>query len=113
MLQLFRNCLRKIREFKVLTWLINSPDVNLIKHLWVMLGNQVQSMEAPPGDFQHSKDLLNISWCQTPQHTMRVSVASMPQHISAVFEVLQDGPSHVVNVLLINFSGFLFGVQLW
>ncbi|MCI4387329.1 hypothetical protein PGIGA_G00072870 [Pangasianodon gigas] len=66
------------REFKVLTWSPNSPDLNLIEHLWDVLDKQVRSMEAPPHNLQDLKDLLLMSWCQIPQHTFRGLVESMP-----------------------------------
>ena len=34
------------KEFKVLTWPPNSPDLNLIEHLWDVLDKQVRAMKA-------------------------------------------------------------------
>ena len=48
-------------EFEVLTWPPNSPDLNLIKHLWDVLNKQVRSMEAPPRNLQDLNDLLLTS----------------------------------------------------
>ncbi|MCJ8738877.1 hypothetical protein PDJAM_G00040730 [Pangasius djambal] len=56
------------KEFKVLTWPPNSPDLNPIEHLWDVLDKQVRSMEAPPHNLQDLKGLLLTSWCQKP-HT--------------------------------------------
>ena len=39
--KLFRNGLRSMTEFKVLTWPPNSPDLNPIEHLWDVLEKQV------------------------------------------------------------------------
>lgn len=70
-------------EFKVLTLPPNSPDLNLINHLWDTLDKQVQSMEAPPCNLQDLKDLLLTSWCQIPQYTFRGLVESMPERVRA------------------------------
>ncbi|MCJ8743381.1 hypothetical protein PDJAM_G00093370 [Pangasius djambal] len=67
------------KEFKVLTWPPNSPDLNPIEHLWDVMDKQGQSMEAPPHNLQDLKDLLLTSWCQIPQHTFRGLVESMPR----------------------------------
>ncbi|KAK3556264.1 hypothetical protein QTP70_007073 [Hemibagrus guttatus] len=44
-------------EFEVLTWPSNSPDLNLIEHLWDVLDRTVRSMEAPP---QNMDKLLGL-----------------------------------------------------
>ena len=61
-----------------------SPDLNPIEHLWDVLNKQVRSMEAPPRNLKDLKDLLLTSWCQTPQHTFRGLVESMPRRVRAV-----------------------------
>ena len=48
------------KEFKVLPWPPNSPDLNLIVHLWDVLEKEVRSMEAPPYNLQ-DLDLLLTS----------------------------------------------------
>ena len=82
--KLFRNGLRSMTEFKVLTWPPNSPDLNPIEHLWDVLKKQVRSMEAPPRNLQDLKDLLLTSWCQRPQDTFRGLVESTPRRVRAV-----------------------------
>ncbi|KAF7641916.1 hypothetical protein LDENG_00268470 [Lucifuga dentata] len=71
------------KEFKVLTWPPNSPDLNPIQHLWDVLEKQVRSMEVPPRNLQDLKDLLLMSWCQIPGHLQR-SMESMPPRVRAV-----------------------------
>ena len=80
------------KEFKVLTWPPNSPDLNPIEHLWDVLEQQVRSMEAPPRNLQDLKDLLLTSWCQIPQDTFRGLVESMPRRVRAVL-VARGGPT--------------------
>ncbi|MCI4382560.1 hypothetical protein PGIGA_G00016250 [Pangasianodon gigas] len=80
------------KEFKVLIWPPNSPDLNLIKHLWDVLDKQVRSMKAPPHNLQDLKGLLLTSWCQIPQHTFRGLVESMLRRVRAVL-VAQGGPT--------------------
>ena len=63
------------KEFKVSPWPPNSPDINLILHLWDV---GAQSMVAPPHNLQDLKDLLLPSWCQILQGTFRGLVESMP-----------------------------------
>ncbi|KAK3526203.1 hypothetical protein QTP70_017761, partial [Hemibagrus guttatus] len=68
-------------RFEVLTWPPNSPDLNLIEHLWDVLDKQVRSMEAPPHNLQDFMGLLLTFWCQIPQHTFRDLVESMPRQL--------------------------------
>ncbi|MCI4386854.1 hypothetical protein PGIGA_G00067410 [Pangasianodon gigas] len=84
------------KEFKVLTWPPNSPDLNPIEHLWDVLDKQVRSIEAPPHNLQDLKDLLLTSWCQIPQHTFRSLVESMPRWVRAVL-VAQQAIFHPVD----------------
>ncbi|XP_053084513.1 endoplasmic reticulum protein SC65 isoform X3 [Pangasianodon hypophthalmus] len=60
------------KEFKVLTWPPNSPDLNLIKHLWDVHGG-------PTSKLQDLNFLLLSSWCQIPEHTFRCLVESILQ----------------------------------
>ncbi|KAK3518727.1 hypothetical protein QTP70_009665 [Hemibagrus guttatus] len=69
------------KEFKVLTWPPNSPDLNPIEHLWDALDTQVRSMKAPPRNLEDLKDLLLMFWCQIPQHTFTDLVESMPGRV--------------------------------
>lgn len=46
------------KEFKVLTWTLNSPDLNLIERLSDMLDKEVRSMETPSHYLYDLKDLL-------------------------------------------------------
>ncbi|KAF7640777.1 hypothetical protein LDENG_00015010, partial [Lucifuga dentata] len=78
------------KEFKVLTWPPNSPDLNPIEHLWDVMEKQVRSMEVPPPYLQDLKDLLLKSWCQIPQDTFRGLVESMPQQVRAVLAARGD-----------------------
>ena len=59
-------------KFVVLTWPLNSPGLNPIEHVCDVQDKQVRSMVAPPRNLQDLKDLLLTSWCQIPQHTLRV-----------------------------------------
>ncbi len=79
-------------EFEVLTWRPSSPDLNSIEHLWDVMKKQVRSMEAPPRNLQDLKDLLLTSWYQTPQHTFRGLVESMPRWVRAVLAA-KGGPT--------------------
>ncbi|KAJ8417445.1 hypothetical protein AAFF_G00286720 [Aldrovandia affinis] len=80
------------KEFKVLTWPPNSPDLNPIDHLWNVLDKQVQSMEASPHNLQDLKDLMLTSWCQIPQDTFRGLVEYMPRRVRDVL-VARGGPT--------------------
>ena len=81
-------------QFEVSPWPPDSPDLNPIQHLWDVL-DKVQSMEAPPCNFQNLKDLLPTSWFQIPQHTFRGLVESMSGQVRAVLEA-KGGPYTIV-----------------
>ena len=88
-----RECFEEHYEvFTVLPWLPNAPDLNLIEHLWDVLGRQVRSTVAPPRNLQDLKDLLLMFWCQIPQDTFRSLVESMPRWVGAV-SAAHGGPT--------------------
>lgn len=60
------------KKFKVLTWRPNSPDLNLIEHLWDVMENQVRSMEAPLRNLQDFS--ANVSVPDTTGHLQRSCV---------------------------------------
>ncbi|XP_047016706.1 spliceosome-associated protein CWC27 homolog isoform X2 [Ictalurus punctatus] len=70
---LFRNGLRNMTEFKLLTPPPKSPDLNPIQLLWDVLNKQVRSTEARPHILQDIKDLLLTSRCQIPHTPSEVS----------------------------------------
>uniref|UniRef100_A0A3Q1K3H4 Uncharacterized protein n=1 Tax=Anabas testudineus TaxID=64144 RepID=A0A3Q1K3H4_ANATE len=78
------------KELQMLPWPSNSPDLNLIDHLWDMLETQVQSVEAPPCSLQDLKDMLLTFWCQIPEDTFRGLVESMPQRVRAVLAAEEE-----------------------
>ncbi|KAG5841041.1 hypothetical protein ANANG_G00195380 [Anguilla anguilla] len=80
------------KEFMVLPWPPNSPDLSPIEHLWDVLEKQVRSMEAPPHNLQDLKDLLLTSWCQISEDTFRGLVESMPRRVRAVLAA-RGGPT--------------------
>ena len=52
----------------------------------------IQSMEAPPRNLQDLKNLLQTSWCQIPEHTVRGLVESIPWKLRAVLAA-KGGPT--------------------
>ncbi|KAF7641348.1 hypothetical protein LDENG_00283840, partial [Lucifuga dentata] len=58
------------KEFKVLTWPPNSPDLSPIQHLGMCWKNKPDH-GGPTSNFQDLKDLLLMPWCQIPQDTFR------------------------------------------
>ncbi len=55
----------------MLPWPKNYPCLNPIDHLWDVLDQQIQSMEAPPFNLLDLNDLLLMSWCLGNQRTNR------------------------------------------
>ncbi|KAI4872592.1 hypothetical protein NFI96_002177 [Prochilodus magdalenae] len=80
------------KQFSVLSWPPNSPDLNPIEHLWDVLEQQIQAAASPPRSSQDLKDLLLTAWSQIPQDTFRALVESMPQRVEAVLEA-HGGPT--------------------
>lgn len=72
------------KEFQVLAWPSNSPDLSPMEHMWGLLETQVQSMEATPHSLEELKETLLTFWCQLPEYTFRGLVEYMPQRIRTV-----------------------------
>lgn len=65
-------------ESEVLCWPLNSPELNLINHVWDVVDKQVRSMEVPTLNLQELKDVLLSSLSQIPQHTFRGQLEFKP-----------------------------------
>ncbi|XP_036448109.1 hemicentin-2-like [Colossoma macropomum] len=58
-------------EFKVLSWLLNSPDLNPIEDLWDVLKQKVLSLAGPPCNLLDLKD-LSARYGRAPTRSCRV-----------------------------------------
>lgn len=66
-------------------WLgLQNSLISPIEHQWDVLDEQVQSMEAPPLNFQDIRDPLLTSCCQIKQHNFRGLVESRSWQVRAV-----------------------------
>lgn len=63
-------------EFKVLTWLLYSPNLIPIYHLWDVLKTNLIHEDSTSQ--VKGLNLLLMSWCQVPQDTIRGLVISLP-----------------------------------
>ncbi|KAJ4433220.1 hypothetical protein ANN_15478 [Periplaneta americana] len=45
-----------------MAWPARSPDINLIEHVWGLLGKQVRSRLSPHSNVQQLRNILNKEW---------------------------------------------------
>ncbi|GFW53735.1 transposable element Tcb2 transposase [Trichonephila clavipes] len=59
-------------------WLVCSPDMNPIKHVWDALGRQVADRKPPPQTLQELERALLEEWDRIPSLLINSLIDSMP-----------------------------------
>ncbi|GFW75448.1 transposable element Tc1 transposase [Trichonephila clavipes] len=71
-------------EFQLMSWLPNLPDLNLIEHIWEVMGQQLRVQRPPIHNISDLRDrCLNI-WYNVSPPIYQGLVASMPRRVEAV-----------------------------
>ena len=67
----------KSKKIQVLDWTGNSPDLNLIENLWVVLKNKVS--EQQPSSLKHLENVMKTVWTrELSSEYCRKLIESMP-----------------------------------
>ncbi|GBN89123.1 hypothetical protein AVEN_70690-1 [Araneus ventricosus] len=66
-----------------MAWPARSPDLNLIEHVWDMLGRWIAGRSVPPGTLHKLQPALLQEWALLPQQAIIDTIASMPRHCQA------------------------------
>lgn len=71
---------------RTLNWPANSPDLNLIEHLWDELKRRVHARNPPPMNHRDLKQALYEEWETIPQETAANLIKSMRNRLQAVIQ---------------------------
>ncbi|GFV89190.1 transposable element Tcb1 transposase [Trichonephila clavipes] len=66
-----------------MNWTAYSPDLNLIEHVWDMLGLRIASRQPPPTCLPELRTVLLDEWCNIPQDQIDNLILSMPRRCKA------------------------------
>lgn len=67
-----------------LDWPPQSPDLNIIEHLWCQLEQQVRNRFPPPASLKELEQVLLEEWLKIPLTTVQKLYESIPRRIAAV-----------------------------
>ena len=67
-------------------WPPQSPDLNIIEHLWCILERQVWSRYPPPSRVQELEQVLMEEWLKIPLEEVKKLYDSIPRRIAAVLK---------------------------
>ena len=79
-------------EVEHLIWPPQSPDLNIIEHVWSILEIQVRSRFPPPSSLKELEGVLTEEWAKIPLETIHNLFESIPRRIEAVIAA-KGGPT--------------------
>ncbi|GFW29371.1 uncharacterized protein TNCV_743131 [Trichonephila clavipes] len=59
-------------------WIVNSPNLNPIEHVWDMLGQRIAACQPPPTCLPELRSALLDEWCNIPQDQIDNLILSIP-----------------------------------
>ncbi len=80
------------KEFTLLKWPPQSPDLNPIEHLWDVVEREIPIMDVQPTNLQQLCDSIMSIWTKTTEECFQHLVKSMLRLIKAVLKV-KGGPT--------------------
>ncbi len=79
-------------EFTLLKWPPQSPDLNLIEHLWDVVEREIYIMDVQSTNLQQLCDAIMSIWTKISEDCLQHLVESMPRRIKAVLKA-KGGPT--------------------
>ncbi|GFW04315.1 transposable element Tcb2 transposase [Trichonephila clavipes] len=79
-------------EVEHLTWCHQSPDLNIIEHLWGCLENKVRARFPPPRTLFELETVLHEEWVQIPMNFVQDLYFLIPRRMQAVIQA-KGGPT--------------------
>lgn len=79
-------------EVEHLVWPPQSPDLNIIEHLWCTLENKLRNRYPPPTSLKELESFLTEEWTKIPLETIQNLYESIPRRIEAVITA-KGGPT--------------------
>ncbi|GFU88982.1 transposable element Tcb2 transposase [Trichonephila clavipes] len=77
-------------NIQCMSWPVNSPDLNPIKHVWDMLGRQIAALSHPPSSVTELKRALQEAWNRLSPQLIHHLMASMVNRYAACLAVRGD-----------------------
>ena len=75
-----------------LAWPPQSPDINIIEHLWQYLESKLRSRFQPPSGLSELETALQEEWLNIPLNIVHDLYASIPRRIKSVLQS-KGGPT--------------------
>jgi hypothetical protein len=73
-------------------WLAQSPGLNIIEPLWLVLETRVRNRFSPPTSLKELEDVLQEKWYKIPLETVQNLYEPIPRRFAAVLKA-KDGPT--------------------
>ncbi len=83
------------KEFTLLKWTPQSPDLNPIEQLWDVVEREIHIMDVQPTNVQQLCDAIMTIWTKISEECFQHLVESMPRRIKAKEKGVQPGTSKV------------------
>ncbi len=80
------------KEFTLLKWPPQSPDLNPIEHLWDVVKREIRIMDVQPTNQQQLHHAIMSIWTKISEECFQHLVESIPQNIKAVLKA-KGGPT--------------------
>ncbi len=80
------------KEFTLLKWPPQSPDLNPIEHLWDVVEREICIMDVQPTNLQQLRDAFVSIWTKISEECFQHLVESLPRRIKAVLKA-KGGPT--------------------
>lgn len=74
------------KRIRRLTWPSNSPDINIIEHVWDQLDKLIRACDRLPCNLEELWQALQKEWSKFPQHSLDTLFESLPHRIAALLK---------------------------